>query len=177
MNMPIWLPTVRSIDSSDSSGARTSRLKNSITLWTSPRRSTGKPNAACRPSRAATAARGKLRSWTTSGIQAGSPVDQTRPGKPTPGAKVAPRLIASNSGNSHRWRRPDLGTPQDVGPAVDRPERAVLPAERLADAFEDFRRGFVDAGRLEQRSRRHVFGRQATGAPIRVRRASKAATS
>ena len=100
MNMPIWLPTVVSIDSSSASGSRISRLKNSMTLSTSPRSRTGNPNAAWRPSRAAIAARGKFVSWTTSGIQAGSPVAQTRPGRPTPRANVRRRLVASNSGNA-----------------------------------------------------------------------------
>ena len=130
-NSPIWLPTLVSIDSRSSSGARISRLKNSITLSTSPRSRIGNPNAACRPSRAATCARGKLVSCTTSGIQAGSPLAQTRPGSPTPRANVEARLMASNSGKCGGGSRPDLRAAKDVGAAIDGPERAVLPVRAL----------------------------------------------
>ena len=43
---------------------------------------------------------GSSRPATTSGIQAGSPLAQTRPGRPMPRGKVVARLTASNSGNS-----------------------------------------------------------------------------
>src|SRR5205814_1869722 len=62
-------------------------------------RTIGNPNAPCSPSRPAISARGKFVSATTSRIQAGSPVAQTRPGRPTPVAKVRRRLRASNRGN------------------------------------------------------------------------------
>ncbi len=60
MNMPIWLPIVAIIASSSASGARISRLKNSMTPSTSPRRLRGNPNAPWSLQRAATAARGKF---------------------------------------------------------------------------------------------------------------------
>jgi hypothetical protein len=44
----------------------------------------GKPNAARSPSRAAIAPRGKFTSSSTSGIHAGAALAQTRPGRPTP---------------------------------------------------------------------------------------------
>ena len=163
MNMPIWLPTLASIESRSASGSRISRLKNSITLRTSPRSRTGNPNAAWSPSRAATSARGKFASWTTSGIQAGSACAQTRPGRPIPRANVVSRLAASNRGNRltgpSRSRRSGA-----LGLAVDLPERAVLPAERLADRLENLRRGFGEGGGLDQRAGDHVLGRQSSSA-------------
>ena len=80
----------------------------------------GNPNAPCRPSRAATAARGKLESRTTSSIQAGSPLRHTRPGSPTARSNVVARLTASNS-----------GTATDAGCQVSRqrievPERSTV---------------------------------------------------
>jgi hypothetical protein len=95
---PIWLPTLVSIERRSSSGSRISRLKNSITLCTSPRRRMGNPKAPWSPSRAAVSARGKFKSGTTSRIQAGWPLVHTRPGRPMPGPKVIWRLARSNSG-------------------------------------------------------------------------------
>ena len=160
MNMPISLPTADSIESRSSSGSRISRLKNSSTLSTSPWRRMGNPNAACSPSRAAIGARGKFVSFVTSGIHAGWRDVQTRPGRPRPGANVQVRLAASNSGNDASGAVPDLGAAQHVRRVVDRPERAVIPAERLADRLEDPRRGLVDRRRGEQRACGDVLGGQ-----------------
>ena len=55
---------------------------------------------------------------------------------------------------------PDMRAPQRAGFAIDLPERPVLPAERLADRFEDLRGGVVDAGRVDERARRDVLGGQ-----------------
>ena len=57
----------------------------------------GNAKAACRPSLTAIAARGKLSSLASSGIQHGFTCSQTRPGMPTPEAKVLLRLAISNS--------------------------------------------------------------------------------
>ena len=92
----------RSIDRRSSSGVRISRLKNSMTLCTSPRSRIGKPNAPCSPSRAAIVARGKFASRTTSWIQTGCACVHTRPGRPMPRPNVVVRLTASNSGNCSR---------------------------------------------------------------------------
>ena len=97
MNRPIWLPMAPSSWSSAGSGGRISRLKNSITPRISPSITSGKPNAARSPSRAAISARGKFTSSSTSGIHAGAPLAQTRPGRPTPGAKLHVRLASSNA--------------------------------------------------------------------------------
>ena len=70
-NRPIWLPTLVSIESRSSSGARISRLKNSMTLCTSPRSRIGKPNArAVLRARQSSRAENSCRA-TTSGIQTG----------------------------------------------------------------------------------------------------------
>ncbi len=158
MNMPIWLPTVESIESRSASGSRISRLKNSMTLSTSPRSRTGKPNAAWRPSRAAMPARGKFASCTTSGIHAGSPLAQTRPGRPMPRLNVAAAARLVELGEPQQRGVPDLGAAERVSLAVDRPERAVLPSERLADRLEDFRGRFVYGRRVEERARRDILG-------------------
>ena len=100
MNCPIWLPMVAIMSSMSRSGCRMSWLKNSMTPRTSPPSRMGKPNAACNISRAAMGARGKLASWTTSGMYAGSRLDQTRPGRPIPGLNVLSRMAASNSRTS-----------------------------------------------------------------------------
>src|SRR5262245_31680153 len=57
----------------------------------------GKANAAWSPLRRAASARGKFASWGASAIQAGSPVETTRPGRPSPGERTSRSLIASNS--------------------------------------------------------------------------------
>ena len=166
-NMPIWLPMVVSIESRSASGGRISRLKNSITLSTSPRSRMGNPNAAWSPSRAATGARGKFSSCVTSGIHTGSPFAHTRPGSPVPRGKVDERLTALNSGNCGGRRREDLGTAQDVVLAIDVPERAVLPVERAADRFEDPRHGLGERRGLDERAGNHVLGPQAAlGQPV-----------
>ena len=81
---------------------------------------------------------------TTSWIHAGSPVAQTRPGRPTPRAKVVARLMASNSGKRVAGAFQMCDAAQRVDRVIDHPERAVLPAEALADRGEDFGRGLVE---------------------------------
>ena len=71
MNWPSWLPMAVSISSSSVSGCWISPLKTSMTPRMSLPTTIGKANAPCSPARAATRARGKLVSVTTSGIQAG----------------------------------------------------------------------------------------------------------
>src|SRR5262245_5953302 len=104
-NRPTWFPTLVSVDSRSSSGARISLLKNSSTLCTCPRSRIGNPKAEWSPSRSAMEARGKFGSRTTSGIHTGCPVLQTRPGRPTLCRNVVSRLTRSNSGNASRERR------------------------------------------------------------------------
>ena len=99
-NWPIWLPTVASIARSSSSGRAISRLKNSSTPRTCSPRRMGVPRAPRSPSWLATFARGKLSSAETSGMKAGRRLSHTRPGRPTPGAKVALRLASSNAVNA-----------------------------------------------------------------------------
>ena len=57
----------------------------------------GKPKAPCSSASAAISERIKLRSLTTSAIQTGSRLAQTRPGSPIPDANVVCRLRMSNS--------------------------------------------------------------------------------
>src|SRR5438445_5579746 len=97
MNWPTWLPIALIISSSRWSGCWISWLKNSRTPRTWAPRRIGKPNAACKPSRAAIDARGKFASRVTSSIQAGWACAQTRPGNPNPGAKVCECVLWSNS--------------------------------------------------------------------------------
>ena len=162
MNMPIWLPTVASIDSSPSSGSRISRLKNSITLSTSPR----SKHRETRTRRAALRARRSRRAESSRRARR----RESRPARRWPrrgpagrcrARNVSERLIGVELGKCVQRRGPDLGAAQGVGLAVDRPERAVLPAERLADGLEDLRRRLVDASRrrgarVPRRTRRSV---------------------
>ena len=131
-NRPIWLPMLVSIDSRSSSGARISRLKNSITPRTSPRSRMGNPNAAWSPSRAAIGGAReirvlddvgnprRLRRWPRRG-----PAGRCRGGTWMPwldGVELREVALKRRS----RSRR----AAQDVRLPIDRPERAVLPAER-----------------------------------------------
>ena len=69
---------------------------------TSPAPRIGKQKAVCRPARAVARRRGKLTSAAMSAIQAGSRLDHTRPGRPSPGASDVLRLARSNgSGPCH----------------------------------------------------------------------------
>ena len=176
-NRPIWLPTLVSIDSRSSSGARISRLKNSMTLWTSPRSRIGKPNA-----RVQSFARGnrrarKIRVADDVGNPGGlrrsprrGPADRRR------GANVVVRLTAIEFGKLTGESAPGVDAAKDVGLAVDPPERAVLPVERFADRLENLRRRFAERGRFDERARRDVLGRQTTlGMRIRARTIEAAA--
>src|SRR4051812_1673563 len=75
------------------------RLKNSITPTTEPPTTIGNASAACSPSATATSARGKLSSSATSAIHVAWLLAHTRPGNPTPRAKVVERVMASNAAN------------------------------------------------------------------------------
>ena len=98
MNCPNWRPMSLTISRKSSSGSRTSRLMHSITPRTSSVSLMGKQKAECNPSFVAAVARGKLLSLVTSRIQAGSPLAQTRPGRPIPWPNLLSRVTASNSG-------------------------------------------------------------------------------
>ena len=94
---PIWSPRLSMVARSSASTSRGSAVKNSIAPSRPLALRMGKQKAACRPARRAASARGKLSSAVTSGIQAGSPVCHTRPGRPSPGAKAVRRHTASKS--------------------------------------------------------------------------------
>jgi len=83
--------------SSSSSGSCGSAARNSIAPTTPRAVRIGKQNPACSPDSTAAWTRGKFGSDCTSRIQAGAPVDQTRPGNPYPGASDNPRLNAANA--------------------------------------------------------------------------------
>ena len=68
------------------------------------------------------------------------------------------RLIRVELGELHLRGGPDPGAAEGVGLAVDRPERAVLPSERLADGLEDLRGRVVYRGRVEEGACRDVLG-------------------
>ena len=141
---------------------RISRLKNSSTPSTTPPSLIGKPNAPCSPSRAATGARGKFGSCTTSSIQAGSPLRQTRPGQPTARSKVGARLTASNSGTRRGLRAARCrGSGSRCPSASTRPDRAVLVAQRLAERAQDPRGRLGERRRLGERAGRLVLRVQA----------------
>ena len=61
-----------------------------------------------------------------------------------------------------RRRIPDPGAAKCGAIGVQDPQRAVLPAEGVADGFEDLGRGLVDAGGVEQRASGDVLSRQVT---------------
>ena len=69
---------------------------------------------------------------------------------------AAARLV--ELGEPHQRGVPDLGAAERVSLAVDRPERAVLPSERLADRLEDFRGRFVYGRCVEEGARRDILG-------------------
>ena len=130
----------------------------------------GKPKAPCRPSRAAARARGKLASLTTSGIQAGWPLAQTRPGSPTPGANV----VCRHQGHEflHRGRRgvPQVAAAQHVGLRVDPPHGAHFDQPRLSQiASQDLGHGVVELGRLRQDAARPCTGRPGAAPPADAR--------
>src|SRR5262249_43082769 len=56
------------------------------------------------------------------------------------------------------WRPPDLDAAEAVGVSIDLPQRAVLPAERRADGFEDARGRVGEASRFRKGARRRVLG-------------------
>ena len=74
--------------SSSGSGSRGTALKNSATASTSRPARMGNPTPERRPCCWVTVLRGRFWSLARSAIQTGSPALQTRPGSPTPGAKV-----------------------------------------------------------------------------------------
>ena len=82
MNWPIWLPIERVLCTSSSSGARLSRLKNSMMPRTSLPNRIGNAKAPRSPAFAASGALRKLASRVTSVIQAGSPLASTRRSSP-----------------------------------------------------------------------------------------------
>ena len=100
-----------------------SRLKNSITPSTSLPRRIGSANAREGRRGPPPRARGKFASPTTSGIHAGRPESQTRPGSPTPRANLVVRLISTNSVtcSDRGVPRPDAA---QLLAALDRPPRA-----------------------------------------------------
>src|SRR5712692_6480855 len=98
----------------------------------------GKAKALCRPQRAATAARGKFASASTSAIQTGSRLIHTWPGKPMPAANAVLRV------NSVKSPRP--GVPASHAPT---------------DSLEDTRHGFVQRGRFRQHAGDGVQSRPA----------------
>ena len=157
MNMPISLPTVVSIESSSSSGSRISGLKNSSTLCTSPRRQDRKAKRRVQPLAGGDDARaGSSTSRVTSGIQAGWPLAQTRPGKPTPFANVDSAADGVELGQIAPRQVPDVRAAEHAGFAIDGPQRAVHPAERFADRFAGF------AAPLRRSSSRRESARAAT---------------
>src|SRR6266849_6767376 len=79
MNWPIWLPITRTIWSSEGSGLRISRLKNSSTARVTLPARTGKANAPWSPALAASCARWKPSSRLTSGIELDVPLIHTCP--------------------------------------------------------------------------------------------------
>src|SRR5262245_35897444 len=96
-NCPIWPPRLSVVASSSSSGSCGSSARNSIAPTTPRAVLIGKQNPERNPESIAAWTRGKFGSSGTSGIQKGSPVDQTRPGSPNPGANDSPRLNSANA--------------------------------------------------------------------------------
>ena len=93
---PMRPPRLFIVASSVSSGSRFPAARNSTAAITSEAPWIGKQNAAASPQRTAIGARGKFGSAPTSTIQAGSPLAQTRPGSPSPGASDRLRVTAPN---------------------------------------------------------------------------------
>src|SRR5262249_23033585 len=124
-------------------------LKNSITPKNPPGPMIGKPNAPCRPSFAAAAARGKFGSGTTSAIHAARPVLQTRPGSPTPCGNVTRRLTSTNSCNSRGRGNVHLRAAEHVRLGINAPAHSHDPVEAFANGLENAWHG------LRQRRRFH----------------------
>ena len=160
MNWPIWVPRLFIISSMARSGGRASWLKNSRTPRQSPRKTIGTANAECKPSSWAAARRGELASRAISGIQAGWPSAQTRPGSPTAtlvGQLAGQRLEpgADTVGRCHKVAQRSRWVCD-----VDSPEGAEVPVEALADGFEDLGVGLGRRIGLGQNARRLVLRRQ-----------------
>ena len=121
---------VEKVCSRPGSGCRTSRLKNSATPSTSPPRRMGNAKAACSPSAAASGARGKFASHTTSGIQQrASPLLHTRPGSPTPRSNVPLARGLDEAGRVQPRVVPELAAAQHgvVGQSTARPGPSPAP--------------------------------------------------
>jgi hypothetical protein len=68
--------------------------------------------------------------------------------------------------------RPNLRAAENVGLTVDRPERPVLPVERVADRLKDFRHGLDERRGVDQRAGNHMLGREPPfGQPVAAHRA------
>ena len=84
MNCPTWRPSATMVASNSWSGSRKVALKNSRIAIASLPTNTGKANEDLRPACAAMVLRWKFSSSLRSGIQAGSEVENTFPGRPSP---------------------------------------------------------------------------------------------
>ena len=87
-------------------------------------------------------ARGKVVVAQTSGMNAGWPLAQTRPGQPDAALEGRGAAERFEVGEARAGRMPGGDAAEAVGVGVDLPEGAVLPAERRADGFENARRRF-----------------------------------
>ena len=72
-------------------------------------------------------------------------------------------------GDGGRADVPELDTAHHLPPAVDDPDGAHLPSERLGNGLEDARGRLVEGGRLGEDARRHVLDGQAPLASLACR--------
>ena len=130
-----------------------SLLKNSNAPCTRRPSMIGRAKAAWSPTRSAAAARGKLSSCVTSGIQAGSRLFQTRPGRPTPRSNVGRHGRPGELLERESRGMPRPGALHALLRPIDFPDGAALPAERGADRLDHPRRRLLERRRFGQRPR------------------------
>ncbi len=97
MNWPTLAATELIISKRSTSGSRLLRVRNSMTASVRSPTITGHANALCNPCWVALASRGKFLSCDTFDIHAGLPLLHTRPGSPSPLAKLRLQLAVVNS--------------------------------------------------------------------------------
>ena len=169
MNSPIWLPMAPSSSSSAGSGGRNWRLKNSMTPRISPSITSGKPNAARKPSRAAICARGKLRVLQ----HVRNPCRGRRSPTPGPAGRCQARNVEfptrlDEGLEAERWQRPRRDAAQEVCWHGRRSRARRIPSRGLAHRRQRPRHPFGQRRRGGQRVRGLVQNRQPPFRPRRV---------